>query len=90
MSDLRRTPAEDRRQVQTDIQGVRYTARNGYFEMPPGAAKLHRQSANLPASSPAAGPLSRRVGYRCDDPTCNFGSLFTTCSRCGGTCTREV
>ena len=89
MSDLRRVPAEDRRQVQTEIQGVRYTARNGYFEMPPSAEKLHRQSANLPAASPAAGPVSRHVGYRCDDPKCNFGSLFTICGRCGGPCSRE-
>ena len=87
MSDLRRVPAEDRRQVQTEIQGVRYTQRDGYFEMPPGAEKLHRQSANLPAASPAAGPVVRRHGFRCDD--CGFGSFFTTCSRCGGTCTRE-
>ena len=89
MSDLRRVPAEDRRQVQTEIQGVRYTQRDGYFEMPPGAEKLHRQSANLPKTSPAAGPMSRRFGYRCDNPECGFGSLFTTCSRCKGTCSRE-
>lgn len=28
-----------------------------------------------------------RGGYRCAD--CGFGSFFTTCSRCGGTCDKE-
>lgn len=27
-----------------------------------------------------------RGGYRCE---CGFGSFFTTCSRCGGTCAKE-
>lgn len=26
-------------------------------------------------------------GFRCE--TCGFGAYFKTCSRCGGTCTRE-
>lgn len=89
MSDLRRVPAEDRRQVATQIQGVEYRARDGYFQMPPGAEKLHRQSANLPSASPAAGPLGRRFGYRCTNPECNFGSLFVVCGRCKSPCSRE-
>lgn len=87
--DLQRVPAEDRRQVATQIQGVEYRARDGYFQMPSTHAALHRESANLPRSSPAAGPVSRRFGYRCTNPECNFGSLFTTCSRCGSECVRE-
>ena len=85
--DIVKVPAEDRRQVQTDIGGVRYAARDGYFQMPETHAKLHRQAGDLPASSPAAGPLGRSVGYRCTG--CGFGSVFTTCGRCGGPCERE-
>jgi len=85
--DIVRVAAEDRRQVQTEIGGVRYTARGGYFQMPETHAKLHREAGNLPSSAPAAGPLGRRVGYRC--PACGFGSVFITCSRCGGACKRE-
>lgn len=84
--DLVKVPAEDRRQVQTDIGGVRYSARNGYFQMPEAHARLHRESGNLPIS-PAAGPVGRSTGFRC--PECGFGSFFTVCSRCGGQCVRE-
>jgi len=87
--DLVRTPAEDKRQVQTEIGGVRYSARDGYFEMPETHATLHRRAGNLPPSSPAAGPVGRSVGRRCTNPECDFGSFFTTCSRCGSACERE-
>lgn len=87
MSDLVRTPAEDRRQVATQIGGIEYRARDGYFQMPESHARLHRQSANLPASSPATGPVGRSVGRRC--LACGFGSFFVVCSRCGGQCERE-
>lgn len=84
-----RVPAEDIRQVQTDIGGVRYTARDGFFEMPDAHAKAHLASGNLPASWNAArGATGRRsVGYRCVG--CGFGSFFTTCGRCGEDCVRE-
>lgn len=36
----------------------------------------------------AAGPAPAGAGRRCQ--ACGFGSYFTTCSRCGGTCTRET
>lgn len=38
--------------------------------------------------SPLSGAFSRSSGRRCT--SCGFGSFFTTCSRCGGTCTREA
>lgn len=82
-----RVGAEDRRQVATTIGGVEYRARNGYFEMPEHHAKAHREAGNLPAPA-AALPVGRSGGYRCDD--CGFGTFFTTCSRCGGHCTREA
>lgn len=83
-----RVPAEDRRQVQTEINGRRYTARDGFFEMPEADAAIHRKSANLPKSWQAfRGAFRRRNGYRCT--RCGFGSFFTTCSRCGSPCVRE-
>jgi hypothetical protein len=36
----------------------------------------------------AAGPADPRLGFRCT--SCGFGTYFVTCSRCGGTCTREM
>lgn len=35
-----------------------------------------------------SGQTRRGIGYRCDD--CGFGAFFATCSRCGGTCTKET
>lgn len=86
-----RIRAEDPRQVQTDITDLsgrttRYQARRGYFEMRDDHAKLHRESANLPAPS-AALPVGRTGGYRCVE--CGFGSFFVNCGRCGGLCERE-
>lgn len=85
-----RVPAEDRRQVQTEINGRRYTARGGFFEMPGPDAKLHMRSAGYGASWNAARGASgsRALGYRCT--VCGFGSFFTRCSRCAAdTCTKE-
>lgn len=79
--------AEDRRQVATVIGGREYRARNGYFELPDAAAKIHREAANLPAPATAL-PVGRRGGFRCT--ACGFGTFFTTCSRCGGACEREA
>lgn len=83
---LVRISAEDRNQVETDINGTRYYQHDGYFHMKPADAALHRESANLPTPS-AAGPVGRRAGYRCTE--CGFGSFFTTCGRCKGVCERE-
>jgi hypothetical protein len=84
--DLVKVRAEDRRQVQADVNGVRYTARDGYFHMRPDHAKAHLAHGNLPLP-PAALPVGRAGGFRCAG--CGFGSFFTTCSRCGGVCGRE-
>lgn len=86
-----RVPAEDRRQVQTDINGRRYTARNGFFDMPDSDARIHLKSAGMPGSWNAAHGATGHtgVGYRCTD--CGFGSFFRRCSRCGtDTCLRET
>lgn len=85
-----RVPAEDIRQVQTDINGRRYTARGGFFEMPESDARLHMKSAGYGASWNAAHGAtgSRAVGYRCS--VCGFGSFFKRCSRCAAdTCVKE-
>lgn len=83
-----RVGAEDRRQVETEIDGRRYRARDGYFEMPERDAKIHLRSGNLPA--PAVGrPTPRRAGYVCTAPGCGRGSFFTTCGKCGSPCDRE-
>lgn len=84
--DLVRVPAEDRRQVQTDIDGHRYTQRDGYFHMRPDHARVHLKHGNQPTPA-AAGPVGQAAGYRCE--ACGFGSFFTSCSRCGGSCGRE-
>lgn len=81
-----RVPAEDRRQVATVINGREYRARDGFFHMPDADAHIHLKSANMPTWG-LPGVARRRDGYRCG--TCGFGSFFTTCSRCGGTCHRE-
>jgi hypothetical protein len=82
-----RVPAEDRRQVETVIDGHAYRARDGFFEMPDPHARVHLKAGNLP--SPNLARVSRgRVGYRCT--SCGFGSFVKTCSRCGGTCEKET
>ena len=85
-----RVPAEDRRQVQTEINGRRYTARGGFFEMPESDAKVHMKSAGYGASwNVARGATGAgSVGYRCT--LCGFGSFFKRCSRCAAdTCIKE-
>lgn len=89
MHDLVKVGAEDRRQIQADVGGMRYTQHKGYFEMPPEHAKIHREVGNLPSPS-AAGPVGKRGGYRCTSACCGFGSFFVKCSRCGEPCEREA
>lgn len=84
--DLVRVPAEDRRQVQQEINGTRYYQRDGYFHMKPEHVKPHLVHGNQP-TPPATGPVGRRGGYRCTG--CGFGSFFVTCSRCNEQCERE-
>ena len=86
--DLIRVRAEDLRQVQADVDGVRYTQQGGYFRMRPDHAKAHLNHGNLPAPS-AALPVGRAGGYRCTNLACGFGSFFTACSRCQAPCARE-
>lgn len=86
MSDTVKVMAETSAQVATNINGVEYRARNGYFEMPAEHAKAHRTFGNLPTPS-AMLPVGRSAGYRC--PACGFASFFVTCSRCNGHCERE-
>lgn len=83
-----RVGAEDRAQVAQVVGGVEYRARDGYFEMPEPAAKLHLAAGNLPTPA-AAGPVGRGSGYRCTNPECRFGTFIKTCGRCGAPCERE-
>lgn len=77
--------AEDRRQVETDIGGVRYRARDGYFDMPEHHARAHLVAGNLPLPN-LAGAAARSTGYRC--PDCGHGSFFKRC-KCGAECVKE-
>ncbi|MEU0516638.1 hypothetical protein [Streptosporangium sp. NPDC006007] len=67
------------------LSGRRYRAQDGIYEM---SDRDGRALVALGGSVPSlAGATSRRAGYRC--AACGFGSFFTTCSRCGGTCIKE-
>lgn len=83
-----RVGAEDRRQVETEINGVRYRAHNGYFDFGDrhDHAAAHMRSGNLPTPA-IGGPTSRSAGYVCTG--CGRGNYFTTCGNCGSDCTRE-
>lgn len=83
---MMRVGAEDRRQVETVIDGRLYRARRGYFEMPDRDAKIHLQSGNLPTPA-VGGPAPRGTGYVCTG--CGRGSYFTTCGNCSAECVRE-
>jgi hypothetical protein len=85
--DLVKVRAEDRKQVEADVNGRRYRQRDGYFHMKPEDASYHLKVGNLPSPS-AALPVGRAKGYRCT--ACGFGSFFVTCSQCGGRCEREA
>lgn len=64
---------------------TRYDGRVVEVTNPQHAKALLDQGA-FPAS--LSGQTRRSVGYRCDD--CGFGSFFSTCSRCRGTCSKET
>lgn len=81
-----RVPAEDRRQVQTQIDGRLYTARGGFFDMPDRDAKVHLKSAGY-GHWGIAGAVKPSTGFRC--AACNFGSFFKRCGKCGAECVRE-
>jgi hypothetical protein len=81
-----RVGAEDRRQVETSIDGTLYRARRGYFEMPDHHAKAHLRSGNLPTPA-IGGPAPRGTGYKCTG--CGRSVYFTTCGNCGSDCVRE-
>ncbi|WP_214103231.1 hypothetical protein [Acrocarpospora catenulata] len=66
------------------LSGRRYRARDGIYEMSPRDGKAFVAAGGFVPS--LSGATSRATGYRC---SCGFGSFFTTCSRCGGTCTKE-
>jgi len=71
-----------------EVGGRVYRAgRNGLIDMPENAAKytVALEGGQWPSLS---GTTRTAIGYRCQD--CGFGSNFTTCSRCGGNCEREV
>jgi hypothetical protein len=70
--------AEDRRQVETRIDGQLYRARNGFFEIDnPRHAAAHLRSGNLP--TPNLLGAAPRTGYVCPRGHRNF---FADCGRC--------
>jgi hypothetical protein len=70
---------------QVEVGGARYASRDGLYEMRPDHARMLRAAGGfVPALN---GAVPRTAGYRC--PDCKFGSLFTTCGRCGAACTKE-
>lgn len=79
-----RVPAEDIKQVATVIDGREYRARNGFFEMPSSDASIHLRSGDYGSSWNAAGVVNPSVGFHCT--TCNRGTFFIRCGKCGGTC----
>lgn len=69
---------------EVESRGRRYASTDGVYDMPSSeAARLVAAGGFLPSLT---GQTSKRVGYVC---ACGFGSYFTTCSRCGGTCSKE-
>lgn len=86
----RKLLAPDGAVKQTEVQdpnGVtrRYDSSTGYVTVSDSDARALAREGFTPAS--LSGTTGRGVGRRCRD--CGFGSFFTTCSRCGGTCDKE-
>lgn len=84
-----RVGAEDRRQVETEINGTLYRARDGYFDFGDrhDHAAAHMRAGNLPTPA-IGGPAPRGTGYVCTG--CGRGTYFVTCGNCGSECTRET
>lgn len=82
-----RVPAEDRRQIETTIGGATYRARDGHFDMPEPAARLHMKSAGYGASWPVAPMPAPSHGYDCP---AGHGSWFRVCGRHGLECTKTT
>jgi hypothetical protein len=82
-----RVPSEAKNCIQTDINGVRYTAKRGFFDMPDDHAKAHLKSIGEATPASAGTATKKEQGFRC--PVCGFGSWFNKCSRCGGDCEKE-
>ena len=76
-----KVPAEDRRQVEQQIGGTIYRARDGFFEMPERHARMHLKSAGYGNAWPVAGVPARGSGHTC--PACGFVGWFKVCGRCG-------
>lgn len=69
-----------------DVEGVRYAGGpDGTVEVdnPRHARQLIREGQAFVASGRTAAAPG---GYIC--PACSFRSFFTTCGRCGGTCSK--
>lgn len=77
---MTRVPAEDRRQVEQQIGGTIYRARDGFFEMPDHHAKLHLASANY-GRGWVSGLVAKSSGRTC--AACGFVGWFIKCGRCG-------
>lgn len=71
---------------EVDSRGRRYRSADGVYDMPPSEARRLIAAGGFAPS--LTGQTSRRHGYSCVD--CGFGSYFTICSRCGGTCRKEA
>jgi len=69
---------------QVEVGGVRYTSRDGVYQMRPDHARLLRAAGGF-VPNLAAGTV--RGGYRCGG--CGFGSHFKKCGRCGRECAKE-
>jgi hypothetical protein len=65
------------------ITGRRYRSCDGVYDMHPADAAALVKAGGF---NPNLGGRTSG-GYRCT--ACSFGSFFTTCSRCGGTCEKE-
>lgn len=71
---------------QTDVAGRRYSSRDGVYEVTNPVALRAMKAEGFTTASATHGPASTG-GFVCDD--CGFHAFFASCSRCGGTCTRE-
>ncbi|MFC8676678.1 hypothetical protein ACFUEN_28835 [Streptomyces griseorubiginosus] len=75
-----------------DIQGAQTGSVTSYTAGRDGTVTVdnpqHERALREYGAFPASLGGHTRGGYRC--ATCGFGSYFTACSRCGGTCQRDT